>query len=630
VAIVLCLPCLGLGYFWDDYYFLTSLGRWDPWTYLLPQTWDMFYRPIPQGLYFLLLRFADPSGGTLGHLLNLAVLAGVVALVVVLVSRLTSPRAGAISGLVLASYGLAPGLVAWISCSPDLFAMAFILAAFLLRQERKDAGALACATAAILCKEPAIAAFPILVLWDRLVGRPASRQKFQWIGYSAVFLAWLVVHPGIHILAGRGFQSGATGYVGAEHPERWGRYVLRYLLSLVNIPPPEFPAMWWSDRVSVGIAALILLIVGFLFLDRGRSHDRASTGLSLARVAWIAALLGVPTLLMPAILVRHWAPYFAFIPATALAIFLGPLLSRRPAILVVPVLSVFLLLGIRYRGLSTGEEPVWTELLFAESSDAIRMVRGNLKTIFPTFPKGTQVVMSVSSTGVRGIQSTLIGGQALSVWYRDPTLRTVSTLQRQPGAPVEYLVRVTSDLDVIAIDPETARIRTTSPYETGLDEIGRPIVNYSRAVAAGGDTDRAVRIAENLASMESGYGVDFNHRLSAMFLLAAGRREKAAPILARATAFSREDALAVVHRLLSEASTSESLDLAAFEAFGLSRTDPEAIRSVMRTFVREKAVGQAAWYAQALCRLLPGDPEGIGVIANAGRLGAKPSRMPPG
>jgi hypothetical protein len=624
VAGILCLPCLSLGYFWDDYYFLTGGERGDYRAYFLPDPHAAFYRPIPQGFHFLLLRLLDPVNGGFAHVLNLAILACAIALVTQLVAELSGWRAGLLSGLVLASYGFVPGLVAWVSCSQDLLAVALVLAAFLLRHRGRNVGALVAASAALFCKEPAIAAFPVLVLWDRLVGRAASRPRFQIIAYTTVALAWVFLHPGLRLLASKGFQSGATGYVGLEQPERWGRYGLRYLLSLVNIPPAGFVAEWLDDRVTVGLAALATMIVGFLMLGKRFPFPRTTPR---ARVALVGALFAVPTLLMPALLIRHWAPYFAFFPAVGVAMALGPLLARYRTPIVLAVLAAFLLLGIRYRGLRPGNEPVWAEQVFVDAGAAARVVRTNFKTIFPSLPGLSQVVVSVSSTGVRGIYSTLVEGQALRVWYRDPTLHTVPTLRRLPDAPAEVLVRVTSDLDVIAIDPDTRRVQATTRYQPDLSEIGRPIVNYARAVAAVGDTDRAVRITQSLALAETGPNAAYVTRLSAMFLIAAGRREEAETLLATVSNLSKEDALWSIRPVVTEPSASEELDRAVFEAFGLSSSDPEALRWIMREFVKIGSVAQAAWYAEQLLRIIPGDPEGAGVLDDARRKGIAPRRV---
>jgi hypothetical protein len=626
--LLLSAPCLSLGYFWDDYYFLTIRGLGDFRAYLLPDPGASFYRPIPQALYFHLLRSVDPQDGTAAHVLNLAALVGAVVLIVALVSRICSARAGLISGVVFASLGCVPGLVAWVSCCQDLFAIVFVLAAFLLRHERRDWLALGSATAAVFCKEPAIASFPVLILWDHLVGRPPSRVRSQVIAYLSVAVAWALIHPGLHSLASRGFQSGSTGYVGIEHPERWGGYLVRYLLTFANLPPPGFLSPWWENRVMYGLGAVAILIGGFLFLDRSAQMEGPAHPESVKRLALIAALFGIPTLLAPVVLVRHWAPYFACIPAAGLAIFLGPVLARQRTVVTLVTLATFLVLGIRYRGIMNEHEPVWTERVFVEASSAVNRVRANFLKLLPSFPSGSQVLISVVSTGVRGIQSTMIDGQALQVWYRDPTIRTVPTLKRRPGAPAEYLVRVTTDLDVLWIDPYSSRVRQLSPQPPEIAEIVRPIVNYARAVAAGGDTDRAVRITNGLLETDQRLGNFYYSRMSASFLLAAGRRKEAAEILAFSPSFSREQSLAFVRRLLAEPTESERLDEASFEAFGLSNRDPEALRWIVRQFRMTGALAQAAWYATRLQKLDPEDSESADVIRAARQMGIAPSRQP--
>jgi hypothetical protein len=627
LVVVLNLPCLDLGYVWDDFYFLTFRGHGDVWANLLPVPHAAFYRPIPLGIYFKILRFLDPSNGLLGHLLNLAALVGVVVLLVSLISRLCGPRAGLFSGLLFASYGHVPGLVAWVSCSQDLFAILFVSAAFLARHRGKNVAALACATAGLLCKEPALAAFPVLVLWDWIVGREPSRPKFQVLGYSTVALVWAFVHPGIHLLAGRGFASGSTGYVGLEHSERWGLYFWRYLMTLVNWPTPGLIVSWWEDRARYGFAALAILVVGLWYLDRPRKA-RESGSLPLARVGLISALFVIPTLLMPTLLVRHWTPYFTCIPALGVAMFLGPALARQGKVVAVAALSIFLMLGIWCRGVRAEGEWVLSEPAMVDASHAVRTVRANIERLFPTFPKGSQVLASINTKGINGIQSALIDGQALSLWYRDPTLRTVSIRERLPDSHPEYLVRVTSDLDVVAIDPDPLRIRSTMQGSPGLAEIDPPLSYYARAVAASGETDRAIRIMEGLSSMETSDLVAYNRRLIASMLLAAGRRREADSVMAATPPFPKDVALRLVLRLQADASSSEQLDAAAFEAFGLSPTDPQTIRWIMREFRKDGSMGQAAWFAQELGQLAPGDPESAEVLKWAARSGVKPQREP--
>jgi hypothetical protein len=258
-----------------------------------------------------------------------------------------------------------------------------------------------------------------------------------------------------------------------------------------------------------------------------------------------------------------------------------------------------------------------------EASGAARDVRSNVQKVLPAIPKGSQVVISIAPIG-QGVQMALVDGQALSLWYRDPTLRTVMVRDRRIAAPSELLVRVTRALDVIAIDPDSWKFRTAYGAEPDLSELDHPVKNYARAVAAAGDTDRAIRIVENLDRVESGDLNAFNHRLIASMLLAAGRRPEADSLLAATASFPRDAALRLVATLQVDASPSEVLDGAAFEAFGLSSRDPETIRWIMRELQRQGFVAQAAWFALKL----PGDSEAAKVLRKAAQMGLRPQREP--
>jgi hypothetical protein len=218
----------------------------------------------------------------------------------------------------------------------------------------------------------------------------------------------------------------------------------------------------------------------------------------------------------------------------------------------------------------------------------------------------------------------LVDGQALSLWYGDPTLRTVMIRDRRTAAPSELLVRVTSALDVITIDPDSWKLRSAYGVEPDLTELDRPVKNYARAVAAAGDTDRGIRIVEHLDRAESGDLSAFNHRLIASMLLAAGRRPEADSLLAATASFPRDSALQFVAMLQVDSSPSDRLDGAAFEAFGLSSRDPETIRWIMRELQRQGFVAQAAWFALKL----PGDPEAAKVLRKTAEMGLKPQREP--
>ena len=93
-------------------------------------------------------------------------------------------------------------------------------------------------------------------------------------------------------------------------------------------------------------------------------------------------------------------------------------------------------------------------------------------------------------------------------------------------------------------------------------------------------------------------------------------------------ALPRPVALDFVWTMLKEASYDERLDEAAFPAFGLSASDPETIRWVVRAFRRDGLWKQAAWYAQHLLTLAPEDRESVDVLLTAQQMGVEPNRMP--
>jgi hypothetical protein len=189
-------------------------------------------------------------------------------------------------------------------------------------------------------------------------------------------------------------------------------------------------------------------------------------------------------------------------------------------------------------------------------------------------------------------------------------------------------VRITTDLDVIGIDPETHRVRASTPGAPDLAEINRPLNNYARAVAAGGEPDRAIRILDGLAKLEPGASAAFDRRMIASILLAVDRRREADSVMATTPSFAREDALLIVKRLLGEATPNEKLDMAAFEAFGLSISDPGTLQRIMREFRKEGSLPQAAWYAQRLQQIVPNDVESADMLREAARSGIKPRRDP--
>jgi hypothetical protein len=623
VLTALCAPVLGLGYFWDDYFFLTFKGHSGPGVYLFPDPDATFYRPVSQSLYFLFLRAFGDATGWWGHVLNALVLVLSVALLVSLASRLRGRTAGIMAGLVFAVLAPIPSLVAWVSCCQDLFAIAFLLATLLLRHSGKDVGAVLCAAGALFSKESALAVFPLLVFWDHLVGRRPTRTRFSLAAYGGLTLVWLLVHPAIRMLILRGFESAGPSYVGLSGVERGVTYLLHYTLTLLNVPVTGLSTTWPAD-LTWACAVAAVLLAGGLWFHRRRARDKEADRIPVARAIWIGVLIAVPSLLLPSFLVKHWATYFATIPAVGAALVLGTLLANLPRRHAGILLVAFLVLGVWCRGIDFGERVAWSERSFVVASRAMRALEGNVKRLLPQMPSGSQILVSVTGTGIRGIRQTLLDGQALRLLYDDPALRTLPPERYRPGYPANLLLRVTSDLAVVSIDPDSLRVEWSGTGQPHPWEINRPIRGIARGLAAAGETERAVRILTGLAGVEQGMERAYDQRLIAMIRLSEGRRKDAAAILDSTDGFAWGVAVEIVKKLFTESTSNAGLDSCAFEAFELSPTDPEVSRYLMKRFRSEGLVPEAVHFARRLVALRPGDPEAVALLKEFGDRRRRP------
>ena len=621
VAIVLCLPRLGLGYFWDDYIFLTSNGV-NPLAFLLPNETTIFYRPISMGLYFLLLGAVDPTEGWVAHFLNLGLLVSCVLALATLVTRIAGFRAGLIAGISYAALGATASLVAWVTVSHDLLAIAFLLLAFHLRHSGRTIGALAAAGCAIFSKETALAVLPALVLWPWLVNRKPYRLALHGLLYLGLAAVWGAVHRGVQAFLAHGFSSVTTGYVHAQSPESWPLKAGRYLLHLFNVPWTGHATRWPSDLMLCGIVGVGLLAVslwlGLRSADRGAT---ATTTISTRRAIVLAALLVLPPLALDVVLVGHWAPYYLALPGLGAALLLGVLLSRSSIPIVTFVLSGYLILGLWCRGVADPETLAFTEENFLAGSRATRDVERNFKGLHESFPPGSHLLVSVGQTGTLGIAQTLHQGQAPRLWYRDPSLETLLPQERRDSARPQFLFRVMSDLHVLEIDPDSLRVRSSGGTQPHPDEIGRTIRSYARGLAATGESDRAVRILERLGQVDGGLLYDYDLRLAAMIRYAQGRFVEAETLKARSSLIPREFAIDMVGKVLAEPTADSAMDSCAFWAFDASPTDTSVVARLMRLFRDGGYRDQACVFARRMRELAPEDTESVEILRRCASRG---------
>ncbi|HMI30198.1 MAG TPA: hypothetical protein VK527_00550 [Candidatus Limnocylindrales bacterium] len=617
LVLILSFPCLRLGYFWDDYVFLTRVQS-NPIAALGPEPAPaLFYRPIPRAVYFWPLAGLGSDGAPVAHGINLILLAASVWLLASLVGRAAGPKAGAIAGIAFATLAPVPSLVAWASASQDLLAILFSLMAFHLRHSGRIALAGIAFAAGLLSKETTAVLAPALVLWSWIVGMRPARTRAAAITIGGILIAWLIVHPGIRGFASNGFEAQPLQHIGFLNLALSEFHARRYLLALFNIPQ-GIGGPWSLTWLVLGIVAAAIAAVALRLVDK-TEHASDPRRLSTQRAFLLAFLISAPALALPALLVQHWAGYLACLPGLGSSLLIGVVLSRIPVPAVVAALGVFATLGLSIRGSQASGADSFTERTFVDASRAIRQVEAGFRKLRPTFPRGSHVLVSVAASGQLGIDATMHDGQPLRIWYRDPTLQILRPERRVARPPAEFLFRITEDRDVVEIDPDEGSLRT-SGGGPDVQEMRAIIRTYARGLAASGESPRAIRIFGRLTAGDEEPLRSYDIRLAAMALLAKGDRGGAAQLIAQAAPISREFALESVARVMAEPTGRADFDSCAFIAFGVSSSDPEALRHLMNLFYASQFVPQAIDFARRLQEVAPADSESAAILA---RLGAK-------
>jgi len=606
VALILAIPVVGFTYLWDDYNFLTNavfyqLHDW------LPASDDPFYRPISRGVYFSLLDLAGRGGAGLGHVLNMGFLLGIVILLGSFVARIAGRKAGIMAGILFAGLGAAPALVAWTCLDQDLLAILFTLIALHLRLSQRNGLALIAIAAGLLSKETTLAVIPAFVLFDWILDRKPYRIVRHATVYAALIAAWGAIHPAIRILVSRGLRSGATGYVGLEHPERWPIHAARYLMSFLNVPAfwpvPEWPLYGVVLLIAGGTSAYFIVRQA----DSEIEDSSPSPTVSQKRFVWLAVVLAAGPLILTSAMIRGWAPYYAAFPAVGFSMAAGVGLASLPLRTQLAVLGIYLTLGIWSRGgVKNPEES--TESNFQLVDTALKKVESGFRRLYPQFPPNTQVVLSVQARGRGSIYIHMYAFQVLRIWYRDRTLRAVRPEERtRPNGP-ELLTLITPDWDVVDIDPRTLFARSASRREPDYYQCEGAVRAYAVGLAGSGQTDDAVGLLLHLPEINAGLQ-SVHRRMAAMLLYADRRDQAAAAILDSTVTLPRGLALADLRAVLAEQPKGRMFDDHGLRAFGISAQDTTAIRELMRWFVRMKYVDVALRFAERLNTLSPGDAE---------------------
>ena len=632
VAIALSWPLVGLGYFWDDYFFLTRAQRGLA-ACVEYVKGAAFWRPLTQGLYFYPLAHAGDTGALVAHLVNLGLLAASAWLLARLVARHAGTRAGILAGLFFAGLSAAPSLVGWASGAQDLAAIFFFLVALSLHDADRTGWALPFLALALLSKEAIAVAVPALVLWDLLVGRKPARFVGPLLAFGSLALAWAILHPGIRLLLSGRIDSDPRSYVGSQNAAMVALEARRYLRALVNFPVTGLRTPWPAGLLPYAIAAWAVGVAALYAADlRPRADARGapapSRGLTLRRALLFALLLSIPGLLLPSIVIRRWAAYFVCIPALGTSVFFAVLVAEMPLAIVSVVLAGYLALGAWSRGVEDPSGALLTERSFRTGEHAARNVESQFRRFHPELPRGAHLLVSVAASGMAGIHGTLHDGQAPRIWYDDPTIRVLDPERRLGGASHEMLFRITAERTLVEIDPDVPSFRSTG-VTPNLGEVRMVIGTYARGLAATGEPDRAVAMLERIARAEADrLTASYDLRLAAMVEFARRDTVRAESLLAAAAPLPRGFALDGVARVLAQPTRSPMLDEQAYRAFGIPPGDPEGLRYWMAMFYGSEYFAQAREMALRLQEIAPGDRESAEVLMKLARFPAKTPREP--
>jgi len=623
VAITLALPCFRFGYLFDDFDFIERAQRFRPGD-LLPDVHSLFYRPLSREVFFGILHLFRLDTPAMLHVFNSLLVATAVALIMVLASRLLGTRGGAIAGLLFASLGSLPVLIGWASGVQDLLAIVFVLLAILLQLEGRTLLAVLAMGGAILSKETAASLVPALAIqeWILHQRRPSLKTALP---YALLLIAWVTIHPGLHLLFARHFQSGGTEYLGLDNPSRVSSAV-RSVLTLANLPVAAVSLQWIGTRLPAFLLASTAAVFAvFQFRFPASLSQDLELHYSKGRVLVFAALLMVLPILLAASLMKYWAPYYVCLSGIGSCLVGAALLKNQPVKGLLPLVLAFMAFGIFARGAEV-DPSISTEKNLERTARALHQVETGFKKLYPSLSRGSTVYVYSLSHGIEGVYTHMYHFQALRVWYKDPWLLTTKPQRRTPGERKEYLFWIAPNLDVAEIDPVTLRARS-SGIRPAYYQYQKTLRAYAFGLAATGQAMRAAQILTRMPepnAMIWGYDA----RIAAMLLLADGKIDFARDLLAHVPPMGREDALSALIGVLAESPPGLDLDEAALDAFGVQRDDADAQRFLMKWFVARGYDGPAMRFALRVIRLLPGDPESSAVLRQLSQK-QEPDRITP-
>lgn len=389
-----------------------------------------YYRPLSRQIYFALLTPLAGHAPLAFHLVNAALFAVSLALLLDVLIVLV-PWPGALAGALY--FALIPfqrvNLI-WVSCSQDLLALALSLGGLALFRRGRDGWACAAYLGAIASKEVAFPLPAALALWlalglpaggtarDPVAARGGRSIAHRLAPFVAIGIAWLVLEL---VVRARDHAFDRAGI--HVTPEWFAAAVVHGIQSLIGL---DHPSGFLRGLAENSQALVPLILLAALALWIGGAAGRASTATPRTIVSFAAGWTVLFSL--PAAPVAHtWSAYYYTLAAVGGAILVG-LACRRIDRWGWVLLTAALLwwhAGIGHtRAFAVVNRPWgWTSHLMAsyfERGAALNDSLGlELERIAPRPAHGTRFFFATLPPWA-GFQ--MGNGAAIRERYRDPTL----------------------------------------------------------------------------------------------------------------------------------------------------------------------------------------------------------------
>lgn len=419
---------LRTGFLCDDFLFLEEARRQSLATSLVDLgPLGNYYRPLSRQIYFELLtpfaRGPFEGGALVFHLVNAALFAAALALLVELL-RSWLPPAGAMAGaLYFALLPMQRVNLTWVSCSQDLLALVFTLLAFRCFRRGADGRGAIAYLGALASKETAFPLPLALAAWLALGPAPAPEPRVRagrrLAPYLVVGALWLLVALWI-----RARHPAAAAFLRFT-PEQFLAALVHGLQSLLGL---DHPAGWLRGMLENGPAWLALVpFAALAFWIRGTGPDPGAGAWRSPRAPALFALAWFVVFSLPVGPVVHtWSAYYYTLAAVGGAVLVGMACRRIGRIGWIALATVLLWwhAGSSGPAIAVADRPWgWTSHLtaayFERGAELSARLAGALRRIDPAPGPGTRFFFATLPSHAA---FQMGNGALIRELYRDTTL----------------------------------------------------------------------------------------------------------------------------------------------------------------------------------------------------------------